>query len=220
MITSTETQVVQPTLFTPAKERVSALGSGFVIDEQGDIVTNDHVVQGGTGIRVGFSSGASYPAKIVGGGSVHRRRGRARERARLGVASARLRRLGRRRCRRPGLRDREPVRPGPDDDGRDRQRDQAATSRRPTASTIPNAIQTDAPINHGNSGGPLLDRFGRIVGIELPDRGRHGRRATSASAFAVPSNTAKAVAKQLIATGRAEHAWLGVEVEAIDPGRR
>src|SRR4249920_3672168 len=67
VITDTKTQVVPPTLFTPSyQQKVGALGSGFVIDRSGDVVTNDHVVQGATGIRVGFSSGVSYPAKIVG----------------------------------------------------------------------------------------------------------------------------------------------------------
>ena len=67
VITATQTEKVGPTLFTPAySERVAALASGFVIDKRGDIVTNDHVVQGESAIRVGFSSGATYPANIVG----------------------------------------------------------------------------------------------------------------------------------------------------------
>jgi S1-C subfamily serine protease len=67
VITDTQTQVVPQTFFMPErKEQVGALGSGFVIDRQGDIVTNDHVVQGAKEIRVGFSSGASSPATIVG----------------------------------------------------------------------------------------------------------------------------------------------------------
>ena len=54
-------------LFSPAqKQQVTALGSGFVIDKRGDIITNDHVVQGAKDIRVGFSGGASYPGTIVG----------------------------------------------------------------------------------------------------------------------------------------------------------
>jgi S1-C subfamily serine protease len=67
VIADTRTQNIPPTLFSPGrKEQVGALGSGFVVDGRGDIVTNDHVVQSATRIRVGFSSGASYPAKIVG----------------------------------------------------------------------------------------------------------------------------------------------------------
>ena len=67
VIKDTVTQVVPPTFFTPGgKEQVGALGSGFVVDRRGDIVTNDHVVQGAHDIRVGFSGGGTYPATLVG----------------------------------------------------------------------------------------------------------------------------------------------------------
>ena len=67
VITATETQHVAATAFSPPlTERVKVLGSGFVIDGRGDILTNDHVVRGGSGILVGLSSGASFPATIVG----------------------------------------------------------------------------------------------------------------------------------------------------------
>jgi S1-C subfamily serine protease len=63
LITDTRTQTVPGSLFLPpSKEQVGSLGSGFVIDRQGDVVTNEHVVQGAHGIRVGFSDGASDPA--------------------------------------------------------------------------------------------------------------------------------------------------------------
>ena len=66
-IEDTVTRVVPPTFFTPGgTEQVGALGSGFVVDRKGDIVTNDHVVQGAHDIRVGFSGGGTYPAKVVG----------------------------------------------------------------------------------------------------------------------------------------------------------
>src|SRR5262245_43056571 len=66
-IEDTVTQVVPPTFFTPGgTQQVGALGSGFVVDRKGDIVTNDHVVQGAHDIRVGFSGGGTYPAKVVG----------------------------------------------------------------------------------------------------------------------------------------------------------
>jgi S1-C subfamily serine protease len=86
----------------------------------------------------------------------------------------------------------------------------------PNGLSIPNAIQTDAPINHGNSGGPLLDRFGRVVGINSQIQGGTVN-ANVGIGFAIPSATAKTVAEQLISNGRAKHAWLGVEVETVDP---
>jgi putative serine protease PepD len=67
VIKDTVTEVVPPTFFTPGgTEQVGALGSGFVVDRRGDIVTNDHVVQGAHDIRVGFSGGGTYPATVVG----------------------------------------------------------------------------------------------------------------------------------------------------------
>jgi S1-C subfamily serine protease len=86
----------------------------------------------------------------------------------------------------------------------------------PNGLTIPKAIQTDAPINHGNSGGPLLDAFGHVVGVTAQIQGGTVN-ANVGIGFAIPSDTAKSVAEQLIANGHAEHAWLGVEVATIDP---
>ena len=86
----------------------------------------------------------------------------------------------------------------------------------PNGLVIANAIQTDAPINHGNSGGPLLDRVGQVIGINSQIQGGTVD-ANVGVGFAIPSATARSVSEQLIATGHAEHAWLGVEVETIDP---
>ena len=216
VITSTETKVVQATpLSPPTKERVGSLGSGFVIDEKGDIVTNDHVVQGGSGIRVGFSSGASYSAKIVGTDpssdvAVVRVMAPASALHPLAFADSAAVTVG------------DTVYAIGNPFGLDRTMTAgivSATGRdiqAPNGLTIPNAIQTDAAINHGNSGGPLLDRFGRIVGISSQIQGGTVN-ANVGVGFAVPSDTAKAVANQLIATGRAQHAWLGIQIEAIDP---
>jgi S1-C subfamily serine protease len=86
----------------------------------------------------------------------------------------------------------------------------------PSGLTIPNIVQTDAPINHGNSGGPLLDRFGRVIGVNAQIEGGTVD-ANVGVGFAIPSSTARSIADQLIATGRVRHPWLGVEVETIDP---
>ena len=74
--------------------------------------------------------------------------------------------------------------------------------------SIPEVIQTDAPINPGNSGGPLLDRQGRVIGINTQILSRSG--SSSGIGFAVPINTAKQVVPTLITEGSFEYAWLGI----------
>jgi S1-C subfamily serine protease len=216
VITDTQTQVIPPTFFTPrSTQKVGALGSGFVIDRQGDIVTNDHVVRGATGIRVGFSSGSTYPATIVG------------QDPSTDVAVVRVHTPA--SALHP-LRFDNSARLSPGDPayaignpfGLDRTMTAgivSATDRdiqAPNGLSIPDAIQTDAPINHGNSGGPLLDRSGGVIGISSQIEGGTVN-ANVGIGFAVPSDTARSVAAQLLLHGHAEHPWLGVRVEGIDP---
>jgi S1-C subfamily serine protease len=216
VITDTQTEIVPPTFFTPrTKEHVSALGSGFVIDRQGDIVTNDHVVQGASQIRVGFSSGKTYPATVVGTDpstdvAVVRVKAPTSALKPLAFAESSTTSVG------------DAVYAIGNPFGLDRTMTAgivSATGRdieSPNGLTIANAIQTDAPINHGNSGGPLLDRFGRVLGINAQIEGGTVDGNVGVG-FAIPSNTAKSVAEQLIASGHARHAWFGVQVETIDP---
>ena len=216
VITDSQTQIVPASFFSPAqKEQVTALGSGFVIDKRGDIVTNDHVVQGAKDIRVGFSGGASYPAKIVGSDpstdiAVVRVKG---------APDSLLRPL---RFADSGVQVGDPAYAIGNPFGLERTMTAgivSATGRdiqAPNGLVIANAIQTDAPINHGNSGGPLLDRVGEVIGINSQIQGGTVD-ANVGVGFAIPSATARSVSEQLIATGHAEHAWLGVEVAAIDP---
>ena len=87
----------------------------------------------------------------------------------------------------------------------------------PNGLGIPDAIQTDAPINHGNSGGPLLDSEGRVVGInDQIDTGGSSDQGNVGVGFAIASNTAQTVVPKLLATGHVDHAWLGLEVAPID----
>jgi S1-C subfamily serine protease len=194
---------------------VGALGSGFVIDTNGDIVTNDHVVNGGSDVRVGFSSGASYPARVIGADpssdvAVVRVKAPAPALHPLTFDDSAAIAVG------------DPVYAIGNPFGLDRTMTAGIVSavgrdiEAPNGLAIPNSIQTDAPINHGNSGGPLLDRFGRVVGINAQIEGGTVDGNVGIG-FAIPSNTARSVAAQLITSGRAEHAWLGVEVETIDP---
>jgi putative serine protease PepD len=83
----------------------------------------------------------------------------------------------------------------------------------PNNFTIDNSIQTDAAINHGNSGGPLLNMAGRVIGVTSQIESDSG--GNDGVGFAVPSNTVRSIADRLIATGKVEHAYLGVELADI-----
>ena len=85
----------------------------------------------------------------------------------------------------------------------------------PDGLTIPDAIQTDAPINHGNSGGPLIDAAGHVVGVASQIQGGTVD-ANVGVGFAVPSDTVRSVVGQLIASGHAAHPWLGAGLATID----
>jgi S1-C subfamily serine protease len=215
VITDTQTQKVPPTLFTPSlTERVSALGSGFVIDTNGNIVTNYHVVQHATGIRVGFSNGASYPATIVG---TDPSTDLAVVRVQAPASSLQPASFGSSAAALPG----DTVYAIGNPFGLERTMTAGIVSatgrdiKAPNGITIPNAIQTDAAINHGNSGGPLLDASGHVIGISDQIVGGNGNVGIG---FAVPSDTAHSVVDQLIATGHVQHAWLGLQVETIPQG--
>jgi putative serine protease PepD len=211
-ITANETQQVQSTPFMPpTSQKVQSLGSGFVIDTRGDIVTNDHVVAGGTGIRVGFSCGSSYPATVVGTDpssdlAVLRVNAPASTLHPVGFDDSSSVQVG------------DPVYAIGNPFGLDRTMTAgivSATGRdiqAPDGRTIPDAIQTDAAINHGNSGGPLLDGQGHVIGITSQIQGGTVD-ANVGVGFAIPSNTARSVAQQLIDHGSAQHAWLGVQLK-------
>ena len=218
VITATTTKQVAGSFFTPpSTQKVQSLGSGFVIDTKGDIVTNDHVVAGASGIRVGFGSGSTYPAKVVGADAGLRSRRRARLRSRrsalhpLSFDSS------------SGVVPGDPVYAIGNPFGLDRTMTAGIVSaigrdiQAPNGLTIPNAIQTDAPINHGNSGGPLLDAAGHVVGVNAQIEGGTVD-ANVGVGFAIPSDTVRSVAQQLIASGKVQHAFIGVQVETIPQG--
>ncbi len=182
-------------------------GSGFVWDSQGHIVTNWHVVDSADDITVLFEDGLELKAELVG----------ADEDSDLAVLKVEL----------PSDRY-VPVMTGDSDAVRVGQLVAAIgdpfgqgftltsgivsavgrTIRGGTAFSIPEVIQTDAAMNPGNSGGPLVDRFGRVIGINSQIISRTG--ANSGVGFAIPINVAKQVVPVLISDGRYEHPWLGV----------
>jgi putative serine protease PepD len=217
VITATTTKHVAGTFFTPPQtQKVQSLGSGFVVDRTGDIITNDHVVAGASGIRVGFGSGSTYPAKVVGTDP-------SSDLAVVSVSapSSALHPLAFDSS--GGATPGDPVYAIGNPFGLDRTMTAGIVSaigrdiQAPNGLTIPNAIQTDAPINHGNSGGPLLDAAGRVVGVNAQIQGGTVD-ANVGVGFAIPSDTVRSVAEQLISGGKVAHAYLGVQVETIPSG--
>ena len=86
----------------------------------------------------------------------------------------------------------------------------------PNNFTISDSIQTDAAINHGNSGGPLLDLTGNVVGVNAQIESDSG--GSDGVGFAIPSNTVRAIVSQLISSGNVEHAYLGVGIATTSTG--
>ena len=193
----------------------SAQGSGFVYDESGHIVTNQHVVAGATSIAVSFWNGVEVDAKHVGTDP--------------STDLAVLRVDGSKSLLRPlRLGDSSVVVVGDPVlafgspfglEGTVTAGIVSALHREMTAPnnyTITNTIQTDAAINHGNSGGPLLDRRGRVIGINAQIESESG--GSDGVGFAIPSTTVRSIVRQLIATGEVEHAYLGIRMAQLPDG--
>jgi putative serine protease PepD len=190
-------------------------GSGFVYDTSGHVVTNEHVVDGANSVTVKFANGKSYSAKVVGKDS-------STDVAVLKVnaPSSALHPLT--------LADSDAVSVGDGvvAIGSPFGLENSVTSGivsalhrsidSPNGFSIPDAIQTDAPINHGNSGGALLDASGHVIGITSQIESDSG--GNDGVGFAIPSNTVRSVVSQLLASGKVEHAYLGVEIASAAGG--
>jgi putative serine protease PepD len=192
-----------------SSQRSQAQGSGFVYDSDGHVITNDHVVDGATSISVTLWDGSKYKATVVGADP-------STDLAvlKLDAPASKLHPLS--------LGDSSAVSVGDGvvAIGSPFGLDETVTSgivsalNRSISSvnqfTIPGAIQTDAAINHGNSGGPLLDMNGRVIGVTSQIESESG--GNDGVGFAVPSNTVRTVASQIVSGKKIEHAYLGVFV--------
>jgi S1-C subfamily serine protease len=201
-------------LFGGTQEQQS-IGSGFVIDKAGHIVTNYHVVEGAQTVEVSFSNNESMKAKVVGTDP-------ATDIAVLKVNAPS-------RALKPlTLGDSSAVRVGDqviaigNPLGYDRSVTSgivSAVQRSITApnqvSTIGHVIQTDAALNHGNSGGPLLNAAGEVIGVNAQIAPSNAN-ANIGIGFAIPIDTVKQITSALIDHGKVEHAFLGIEAKAID----
>ncbi|MFG2878473.1 S1C family serine protease [Streptomyces sp. NPDC048337] len=207
-------------------EKSSGTGTGFVLDPQGHILTNNHVVADAKEIAVTFSTGESVTAELVGRDS--------------GYDLAVVKVSGVRGLQPLSLGNSENVRVGdpvvaigaPFDLSNTVTAGIISATGRPVTAggdkgdgsdiSYVDALQTDAPINPGNSGGPLLDAKAHVVGINSAirgaDKGGDGddgvRQGGSIGlGFAIPINQGKRVAEELIRTGRATHPVIGVTLD-------
>jgi putative serine protease PepD len=201
----------QTSPFGGGGDSAQAQGSGWVYDSDGHIVTNDHVVDGAQSISVRFWNGKTYSAEVVG-------TDKSTDLAviKVDAPSSVL----------------HPLQVGDSSDvqvgdgvvaiGSPFGLEETVTSgivsalhraiTAPNNFTINDSIQTDAAINHGNSGGPLLNTQGQVIGVNAQIKSDSG--GNEGVGFSIPSNTVRSIAWQLISSGKVEHAYLGVSVDA------
>ncbi len=193
-----------------APHKAVSLGSGFVVDPSGIVVTNNHVIDGADEITVTFSDGNSLKAKLLGHDD------------RTDIAVLKV----------------EPAKPlvavAFGDSDKARVGDWVLAIGNPfglggsvTAGIVSargrdinqgpydNFIQTDAAINKGNSGGPLFDMDGNVIGINTAIYSPTG--GSVGIGFSIPANLAKPVVDQLRNYGRAKRGWLGVRIQGVSP---
>jgi putative serine protease PepD len=204
-------QSSSPGTFGGGSQTQKAQGSGFVYDANGDIVTNQHVVDGAQSVSVKFWNGKTYGAHVVGTDA-------STDLAviKVDAPSSMLQPLT--------LGDASSLQVGDGvvAIGSPFGLEETVTSgivsalhrqmTSPSGFAIPDSIQTDAAINHGNSGGPLFNTAGKVVGVTAQIESDSG--GNDGVGFAIPSSTVRSVADQLISSGKAEHAYLGVSLSS------
>ena len=193
-----------------APQAVEAKGSGFIIDPSGIIVTNNHVVKDAKTVSVTLSDGVSYPAKIIG---TDPKTDLAVLRINAGHPLPFVQ-LGNSADVEPGewvVALGNPFGLG----GTVTAGIVSALGRDIGDGPYDKFIQIDAPINEGNSGGPLFDQRGNVIGINTAILSPSG--GSVGIGFAIPSDMVKQVVAQLIATGKVVRGYLGVEAEQISP---
>ena len=192
---------------TPQKRKSAALGSGFIIDKKGIVITNNHVIQNAEDIVVKVDGDKEFKAKIIGADPLS-------DIAVLQIISKETF---------------KPVKFGDSDKARIGDWVIAignplglggtvtsgiisARNRSIGLSRYEDYIQTDASINSGNSGGPLFDMNGDVIGINTAILGKGGSIGIG---FSIPSNSAKKVIDQLIEFGETKRGWLGVRIQIV-----
>jgi putative serine protease PepD len=207
--------VVEITVRTDAG---TAEGSGFVYDSSGHIVTNDHVVNTARSISVKFWNGKTYDAQLVGNDSstdlaVIKVEAPDSQLHPLTLGASSKLVVG------------DPVVAIGSPFGLEETVTSGIVSalHRSIDSLnqgfrIIDSIQTDAAINHGNSGGPLLNASGQVIGVNAQIKSESG--GNDGIGFAIPSDTVRSIVGQLISSGKAAHAYLGVSLDSTTPSAR
>jgi S1-C subfamily serine protease len=200
----------------PQQQQGQATGSGFVLNADGDVATNAHVVRGARNVQVRFGQSQNVPAKIVGSdlstdlavikvdpSKVHLTPVPLGDSSKVEVGDPVVaigNPLGFENTVTTGI--------------------VSALGRNiqaPNEFTISHAIQTDAAINPGNSGGPLIDSNGRVIGINSQIATSGGSKGNVGIGFAIPIDLAKQVIPKLIKNGKVEHAYIGVTTTEVTP---
>jgi S1-C subfamily serine protease len=194
-----------------------ATGSGFVIDDEGRILTNNHVVDGATKITVKLgSSEATHRAEVVGTDpasdlALLKVDAPAEQLHPLSLGDSSKVRVG------------DPVVAIGNPFGLDRTVTSGIVSalqrqiEAPNGFSINHVIQTDAAINPGNSGGPLINSAGEVIGINSQIATGGGGNGNVGIGFAIPINTAREVVNEIEQNGKVEHAYLGINGGTITP---
>jgi S1-C subfamily serine protease len=186
-----------------------AIGSGFLISEDGLIVTNEHVVENADQVKVTLASKKEVSAKVLG---TDRSTDLALLKIKLGNEKITPLKLGNSANVQVG----EPVYAIGNPLGLQGSMSAGIVSAlnrqidAPNGFQIRGVIQTDAAINRGNSGGPLISPSGSVIGVTAQIATEPGSPGNIGIAFAIPSNTVKKVANQILKEGKVSHAWLGV----------
>jgi S1-C subfamily serine protease len=212
-----ETQSLSPFGEPESSGGGTATGSGFVIDSEGHVLTNNHVIDGASQITVKLgASDTDYKATVIGADP-------ASDLAllKINAPSSQLHPLTLGDSSKMEVGD--PVVAIGNPFGLDRTVTSGIVSalqrqiQAPNGFSISNVIQTDAAINPGNSGGPLINSAGEVIGINSQIETGGGSEGNVGIGFAIPIDTARAEIHQLETNGEVEHAWLGISGGSITP---
>ncbi len=191
-----------------APQRVTSLGSGFIIDSSGLIITNNHVIEGADQISVTFNDGSTLPAKLVGR-DTQTDVALLRVKPKTPLAVAKLGDSNKARVGEWVMAIGNPFGLG----GSVTAGIISARNRDINAGPYDDFIQTDAPINRGNSGGPLFNMDGEVIGVNSAIYSPSG--GSIGIAFAIPSAMVKDVVAQLRQYGQVHRGWLGVRIQQV-----